>query len=514
MQFAGMHEIRRIPPLINPFQSVGPGILRQARTQPQDSTMSRPIPGSHPAPHGLLQLQSLYGNRRVQRLMTRARQAQGEADVDPEVESTIERARGGGQPLDRGVRAQMESAFGADFQGVRIHTGAEAHSLNRAVSAVAFTTGKDIFFNNGAYDPNSAGGRELLAHELTHVVQQAGYGVRRKLAVGPQNDQYEQEADHVARLVASTIGTYSPDAVQRQSSCGAHADSGGECAECRKKREHAVQQLALQRRIAEAIQRRVVCPPGVSEEDGTGCYEVADGGSESSNATAPATPSGANTSTPPDAGTSPAPESTSDAGTDATNPDATGTTSALSTDGGEPKASYSPAEEANICSADEAPASVSICDRDFAGKLGTLVPARHCFVWYHPEGATSTPGTIPQQQTGTYDPNTSGTADAEPNKKGTRCLDTFNVDPNCVKEKYDELCSPKNFDLGEFNCCSCANQALTACGASTKSSDFPPENQGTGLPESYGSGWKKKLLYGIDKYFQYLGKAGMVPIGL
>ena len=135
----------------------------------------------------------------MQRVLALARQGEGEADVAPEVEPAIERARGGGQGLDHGVRRQMESAFGSDFSGVRVHTGAEAHELNRAVSAVAFTTGQDIFFRDGAYNPSNPEGKELLAHELTHVVQQGGQGIKAKLTVSQPGDPLEREADEMAR---------------------------------------------------------------------------------------------------------------------------------------------------------------------------------------------------------------------------------------------------------------------------------------------------------------------------
>lgn len=124
----------------------------------------------------------------------------GAFEADQEVEEGIQRARGGGQALDGEVRRRMEGAMGADFGGVRVHTGAQADGLNRALSARAFTTGSDIFFRDGEYRPGSAAGRELLAHELTHVVQQGG-GVRAKLTVGAADDEYEREADRVARAV-------------------------------------------------------------------------------------------------------------------------------------------------------------------------------------------------------------------------------------------------------------------------------------------------------------------------
>ncbi|MCA9980858.1 MAG: DUF4157 domain-containing protein, partial [Anaerolineales bacterium] len=94
--------------------------------------------------------------------------------VHSEVETSIERRRGSGNKLDDGVRDQMESHFGSDFSGVRVHTDDTADGLNRSLNAQAFTTGQDIFFSQGKYEPGSQGGQKLIAHELTHVVQQGG----------------------------------------------------------------------------------------------------------------------------------------------------------------------------------------------------------------------------------------------------------------------------------------------------------------------------------------------------
>ena len=107
------------------------------------------------------------------------RDMSGGGEVSTDLESEINRARGGGQPLAPEMRLKMGEAMGADFSGVRVHTDGRADGLNRAVGARAFTTGQDLFFKRGAYEPSSRGGQELIAHELTHVVQQNGGAVQR-----------------------------------------------------------------------------------------------------------------------------------------------------------------------------------------------------------------------------------------------------------------------------------------------------------------------------------------------
>ena len=89
-----------------------------------------------------------------------------------DVESRLAAGRGGGQSLALGVRAELEGAFGYDFGGVRIHTGAAADELSGQVRAEAFTNERDIYFRAGRYQPGTELGRFLLTHELTHVIQQ------------------------------------------------------------------------------------------------------------------------------------------------------------------------------------------------------------------------------------------------------------------------------------------------------------------------------------------------------
>ena len=117
-------------------------------------------------------------------------------DVDAGVARSIQSAKGGGQPLHDGVRSSMERGFGADFSGVNVHAGPKADALNRSLNARAFTTGKDIFFGKGQYSPGSTGGQELIAHELTHTVQQGAAGVQRQ----PRNGQLLQRTLNPSQL--------------------------------------------------------------------------------------------------------------------------------------------------------------------------------------------------------------------------------------------------------------------------------------------------------------------------
>jgi hypothetical protein len=112
----------------------------------------------------------------------------GEASTD--LESAIQSARGSGQSLDANLQQSMGQAMGADFSGVKVHTDSQSDQLNKSIQAKAFTTGQDLFFRQGAYEPSSRGGQELIAHELTHVVQQNGVAVQRSLSSLPQLPQH------------------------------------------------------------------------------------------------------------------------------------------------------------------------------------------------------------------------------------------------------------------------------------------------------------------------------------
>jgi Domain of unknown function (DUF4157) len=122
-------------------------------------------------------------------------------EVHPEVQGTIDASRGSGSSLDAGVRDRFEGDLGP-LGDVTVHTDDKADQLNRSVSARAFATGTDVYFAKGEYNPGSAEGDRLIAHELAHVVQQRGASNSGPLTVSNPGDALENEADSVADSLA------------------------------------------------------------------------------------------------------------------------------------------------------------------------------------------------------------------------------------------------------------------------------------------------------------------------
>jgi hypothetical protein len=112
-------------------------------------------------------IQAKFNNVSIQRKST---DEGGEVTTDFETE--VNNSKSGGKSLDNGLQSSMSHAMGSDFSSVKIHTDSNADKLSRSIQAKAFTTGQDLFFSKGAYNPQSKSGQELIAHELTHVVQQ------------------------------------------------------------------------------------------------------------------------------------------------------------------------------------------------------------------------------------------------------------------------------------------------------------------------------------------------------
>lgn len=164
----------------------------------------------------LTRMQQTVGNAAVQRFLAQ-RSGEGSNVVDDETASTINAKRGGGQALDDGISSKAGEAMGHDFSGVNVHTDSQSDELNQQLGAKAFTTGSDIFFKEGAYNPSSNDGQQLISHELTHVVQQSSNTTpgQGKMTVNDPNDQYESQADAVAE---SVLNLPEDDSVQRETS--------------------------------------------------------------------------------------------------------------------------------------------------------------------------------------------------------------------------------------------------------------------------------------------------------
>ncbi|GAA4160172.1 hypothetical protein GCM10022217_23840 [Chryseobacterium ginsenosidimutans] len=126
-----------------------------------------------------------------------SKESLGESHAPNHIESQISSHKGNGSSMDSGTKNFMENRFGTDFSSVKIHTGSEAVQMSRELNAQAFAVGNDIYFNEGKYSPNSDSGKHLLAHELTHTIQ--------------QNKLSQISAKRIQRTVNTWGGTWDTD---------------------------------------------------------------------------------------------------------------------------------------------------------------------------------------------------------------------------------------------------------------------------------------------------------------
>ena len=116
-------------------------------------------------------------------------QAKNETIVSANVTTSIQSSKGGGSAMGADINSFMSTRFGHDFSSIKIHTDSRAIQLNRDLNAKAFTVGNDVYFNQGQYQPQSFEGKKLLAHELTHTLQQGnGSGDLSTSAIQMQED--------------------------------------------------------------------------------------------------------------------------------------------------------------------------------------------------------------------------------------------------------------------------------------------------------------------------------------
>ena len=135
-------------------------------------------------------------------VLARAREGAGilpDGTAHPDVTAAIARRRGYGEPLEEGIRNEFAGKLGDAFADVKVHKDGEAHAIGRSVSATAFTTGPDMYFAAGQYKPESKEGKELIAHELAHVVQQRGAPTSGPMRVSQPGEPLEVDAERAAR---------------------------------------------------------------------------------------------------------------------------------------------------------------------------------------------------------------------------------------------------------------------------------------------------------------------------
>jgi len=135
-----------------------------------------------------------------EQIQAKAETSQSHPPVSAPLAQRLQQRRGLGQPMPKAQRAFFEPRFGRDLSGVRLHTDAEAQALSGQISARAFTFGQNIFFNRGEFRPEAAEGRHLLAHELTHTLQQpenAGTSLQREEQESEDSYQYGPDEFHL-----------------------------------------------------------------------------------------------------------------------------------------------------------------------------------------------------------------------------------------------------------------------------------------------------------------------------
>ncbi len=140
----------------------------------------------------------------------------GSFTADRAIENKIKSSRGQGQSLDSETRSFMEPRFGASFAHVKVHTGSDAVQMNRDLHSQAFTQGNDIYFNQGKYNPDSTAGKQLLAHELTHTIQQTGGVSLQRHPVAGEEAELQQKPESGAHSQGCACHMCTGGSIQRQ----------------------------------------------------------------------------------------------------------------------------------------------------------------------------------------------------------------------------------------------------------------------------------------------------------
>lgn len=146
--------------------------------------------------------------------------------VSPDIHSTLESTKNGGEPLSPATQSEMGNALGHDMSSVRVHTNRDSVQMNQDLNARAFTHKNNVYFNEGEYNPNTSDGKKLLAHELTHTVQQ-GAVQRKEKEPEVQQQSEEPEVQESAEEEKEVQATLQAPAIQRDACEEEEESSGG-----------------------------------------------------------------------------------------------------------------------------------------------------------------------------------------------------------------------------------------------------------------------------------------------
>ncbi|MBK9050965.1 MAG: DUF4157 domain-containing protein [Chloroflexi bacterium] len=243
-------EIRRPPaPNLQLSQTKAPVLAAPAAAPP---VLTPPRPSTR---------QLLLYHHWQNSLQTQAEATPVAAAPSPDIGYTINQRRGMGSPLPPTVQTSLSAGLGTDLSDVRIHTDTQSDTLNQAVQAKAFTTGNDIFFRKGEYNPGSSAGMKLLAHEATHVRQQrqgpvSGTPIAGGVQVSDPQDRFEKEAESTADTLVQrmSLNGHAAAAPPPPSANGSNGHNNGH--------SNGHHPAPLQRQIALPLVQRCGCGVG------------------------------------------------------------------------------------------------------------------------------------------------------------------------------------------------------------------------------------------------------------
>jgi hypothetical protein len=161
--------------------------------------------------------------KHLQRFVQLQAQGQGKLTASSDLSSRLQSSRGGGSALDQKTQGDMGAAFGADFSKIRIHTDSNAVQLNQDLGAKAFTHGSDIYFNAGQYNPGASTGKHLLAHELTHTLQQGATTQLKPDIQREENEDLAAELEEADREQQAAVDSLPAEQTRQQAEAEAVA---------------------------------------------------------------------------------------------------------------------------------------------------------------------------------------------------------------------------------------------------------------------------------------------------